>query len=186
MYFGSSMTWDRSSTHPKFDPTGVELMTSRSWQYTSFHWDACCNHSAINDFCHPWWCMFRRLYLSIGKVSTNEACIQSWICAPGTHLNSWVAWGSVGCEVCQTLLHMTGTWNRSPYLLILSPTLYLLDHILGIPLGSSKTFYWWHDAIAIHNPLSVSKENPYLVESVHVYPYICLLAQVVWMIGLTV
>ena len=29
---------------------GFELTTSRSWQYTSCHWDACSNHSAISDF----------------------------------------------------------------------------------------------------------------------------------------
>ena len=33
-----------SMTQPWF-----ELMTSRSWQYTSCHWDTCFNHSAIND-----------------------------------------------------------------------------------------------------------------------------------------
>ena len=34
-----------SSTQLDFD-----LMISRSWQYISCHWDACSNHSAINDF----------------------------------------------------------------------------------------------------------------------------------------
>ena len=34
-----------SSTRP-----GFELMTSRSWQNVSYHWDACSNHSAISDF----------------------------------------------------------------------------------------------------------------------------------------
>ena len=29
---------------------GFELMTSRSWQYISCHWDACSNYSAISDF----------------------------------------------------------------------------------------------------------------------------------------
>ena len=29
---------------------GFELMTSRSWQYISCHWDACFNHLAISDF----------------------------------------------------------------------------------------------------------------------------------------
>ena len=29
---------------------GFELMTSRSWQHISCHWDACSNHSAISDF----------------------------------------------------------------------------------------------------------------------------------------
>ena len=31
---------------------GFELMTFRSWQFTSCHWDTCCNHLAINDFIH--------------------------------------------------------------------------------------------------------------------------------------
>ena len=29
---------------------GFKLMTSLSWQYISCHWDACSNHSAINEF----------------------------------------------------------------------------------------------------------------------------------------
>ena len=32
-----------------FTRPGFELMTSRSWQYTSCHWNACSNHSAISD-----------------------------------------------------------------------------------------------------------------------------------------
>ena len=28
---------------------GFELMTSRSWQYISCHWDSCSTHSAISD-----------------------------------------------------------------------------------------------------------------------------------------
>ena len=52
---------------PKFDPSGFELMTSRSWQYIPCHWDACSNHSAISDF-HSWvyivlsMCMSRILF----------------------------------------------------------------------------------------------------------------------------
>ena len=49
--------------------------------------------------------------------------------APGTHY-SWVDQGSVEYEVCLTLLHMTSTGNRTPDLLILSPTLYPLGHML--------------------------------------------------------
>ena len=56
-----------NSTRP-----GSELMTSRSWQYISCHWDTCSNHLAISDFPQfyvwmvyrwqwhitswPWWC----------------------------------------------------------------------------------------------------------------------------------
>ena len=38
---GSSMTYNRRP--------GFELMTSRSWQHISCHWDACSNHSAISE-----------------------------------------------------------------------------------------------------------------------------------------
>ena len=30
---------------------GFELMTSRSWQHISCHWDACSNNSPISDYC---------------------------------------------------------------------------------------------------------------------------------------
>ena len=48
---------------PSSSRPGLTLMTSRSWQYISYHWDACSNHSAISDFglfplhfyqCHDW------------------------------------------------------------------------------------------------------------------------------------
>ena len=36
---------------PKVRPDwGFKLMTSRSWQYTSYHWHTCSNHSTISDF----------------------------------------------------------------------------------------------------------------------------------------
>ena len=35
---------------PSLTQLGFKLMTSRSWQYISCHWDACSNHSAISDF----------------------------------------------------------------------------------------------------------------------------------------
>ena len=41
---------ERSTRHTKFDPTGFELMTSRSWQYISYHWEACSSHLAVVDF----------------------------------------------------------------------------------------------------------------------------------------
>ena len=34
---------------PSSTRTGFELMTSRSWQCSSCHWDACSNHQAISD-----------------------------------------------------------------------------------------------------------------------------------------
>ena len=35
---------------PSLTWPGFELMTSRSWQYLSCHWDACSNHLTIIDF----------------------------------------------------------------------------------------------------------------------------------------
>ena len=35
---------------PSSTQVGFELMTSRSWQYISCHWDPWSNHSAISDF----------------------------------------------------------------------------------------------------------------------------------------
>ena len=32
---------------PSSNPTGFKLMTSRSWQYISCHWDACSNYTDI-------------------------------------------------------------------------------------------------------------------------------------------
>ena len=34
------------------DRPGFKLMTARSWQYLSCHWDARSNHLAISDFCY--------------------------------------------------------------------------------------------------------------------------------------
>ena len=42
-----------SSTRP-----GLELMTSRSWQYISCHWDACSNQSAISDSGLCWYSFY--------------------------------------------------------------------------------------------------------------------------------
>ena len=60
---------------------------------------------------------------------TRWAPIQPWICAPGIRY-CWVDQGSVEYEVCPTLLHMASTRNRTPDLLILSPTTYPLGHML--------------------------------------------------------
>ena len=38
-YFLINYDLGRSTTHLKFNMTGFELMTSRSWQYISCHWD---------------------------------------------------------------------------------------------------------------------------------------------------
>ena len=71
------------------------------------------------------------------------------ICSQGTHYGR-EAWGRVKCEVCQTLLHMTGSWNRTPDLLILSPMSYLLCCMLSVGISifrgsyrSSDTFVFW-------------------------------------------
>ena len=46
--FGSSMTQTEVLRTPS--STRLELMTSRSWQFTSCHWDTCSNHLAISGF----------------------------------------------------------------------------------------------------------------------------------------
>ena len=54
-FFCSSWTRDRSTSHPLVQPDfgSIKLTTSRSWQYTSCHWDTCSNHLAISDFSLP-------------------------------------------------------------------------------------------------------------------------------------
>ena len=69
-----------------------------------------------------------------GYQCSLQLLIQSWICAPGTHYG-WVDRGSVEYEVCPTPLHMASNGNRTPDLLILSPTPYPLGHML--PHGMS-------------------------------------------------
>ena len=66
-----------------------------------------------------------------GCQCSLQLLIQPWICAPGTHY-SWVDRSSVEYEVYPTLLHMASTGNRTPDLLILSPTPYLLGHMLPL------------------------------------------------------
>ena len=46
-----------SSTQP-----GFELMTSRSWEHISCHWDACSNHLAISDFTHTYFAWVKNCY----------------------------------------------------------------------------------------------------------------------------
>ena len=67
--------------------------------------------------------------LAVGAYGSLQLSIQPWISAPGTHYG-WVGRGSVEYEVCPTLLHMASTGNRTPDLLILSPTPYPLGHVL--------------------------------------------------------
>ena len=43
--FRTEVPRTQSSTRP-----GFALMTSKSWQCISYHWDDCSNHSAISDF----------------------------------------------------------------------------------------------------------------------------------------
>ena len=38
--------------NPSLTRLGFELITSKSWQYSSYHWNDCSNHSAISDFHH--------------------------------------------------------------------------------------------------------------------------------------
>ena len=64
-----------------------------------------------------------------GSQCSLQLLIQPWIYATGTHY-SWVDRGSVEYKICPTLLHMASTGNRTPDLLILSPTPYPLGHML--------------------------------------------------------
>ena len=77
-------------------------------------------YTCSSDFTFP---------LAVGAYGSLQLSIQPWICAPGTHYD-WVDRGSVEYEVCSTLLHMASTGNRTPDLLILSPTPYPLGHML--------------------------------------------------------
>ena len=56
-----------------------------------------------------------------------QLLIQPWICAPDTH-SSWLDRGSENVKFAP--LHKTSTGNRTPDLLILSPTPYPLSHVL--------------------------------------------------------
>ena len=80
-------------------------------------------YTCSSDFTFP---------LAVGAYGSLQLLIQPWICAPGTHYG-WVDQGSVEYEVCPTLLHMASTSNRTPDLLILSPTPYPLGHVLTWP-----------------------------------------------------
>ena len=73
-----------------------------------------------------------------GHQCSLQLLIQPWICALGTHFG-WVDGGSVEFEVCQTLRHMASNGNRTPDLLILSPMLYPLGHML--PCQPNRYFY---------------------------------------------
>ena len=64
-----------------------------------------------------------------GRQCSLQLLSQPWICAQATHYG-WVDRGSAEYEVCPTLLHIVSTGNRTPYLLILSPTPYPFDHML--------------------------------------------------------
>ena len=64
-----------------------------------------------------------------GRQCNLQLLIQPWSCAPGT-LYGWVGRGTVEYEVYLTLLHMPSPGNRTPDLLILSPTPYSLGHML--------------------------------------------------------
>ena len=72
--------------------------------------------------------MVFRLYLQWQWTQSSlQLMIQQWICAPGRYY-SWVDRGSAEYEICPALLHSVSTENRTPALLILSPTLYPRPH----------------------------------------------------------
>ena len=59
---------------PRSTRPGFKLMTSRSWQYISCHWDSCSNHLAFSDLSrhellnwNHWWILIE-LISFIGKL----------------------------------------------------------------------------------------------------------------------
>ena len=63
--FDSSTSWDRSTTHHKFDPTRVR---AHDLQIMTQHWGTCSNHSAIRTSAR--WCLMaaRNCKYSVKKV----------------------------------------------------------------------------------------------------------------------
>ena len=84
-----------------------------------------------------------------GRQCSLQLLIQPWICAPGTHYG-WVDRGSVE-YVCPTLLHMASTENRTPGLLILSPTPYPLSHMIPHNPRIPSEAVTYYEYIIIYN-----------------------------------
>ena len=85
-----------SSTQP-----GFELLTSRSWQYISCHWDACSNHSPISDFtiltvplfhCTVPRSMKRYLYYFVTLFLRSQCNFYKVIQYPQDHGNFYTVW----------------------------------------------------------------------------------------------
>ena len=60
---------------------GFELMTCRSWQHTSCHWDACSNHSAIGHTLKPVMCL--------DSITLNWWAEQEFLSFSFLLFNSW-------------------------------------------------------------------------------------------------
>ena len=73
------------------------------------------------------------------QVNLMPFTIVQFFIPPGTH-HCWVGRGSMEQEVCPTLLHMTSSGNRTPNLLILSPTPYPLGHMF--PQTYIQVYEW--------------------------------------------
>ena len=61
------------------DSLGFRLMTSRSWQYISCHWDACSNHLAISDCCNTKIYIFILSFVKV-NISKNGTSLFSITC----------------------------------------------------------------------------------------------------------
>ena len=103
-------TWDRSTTHPKFDPTGVQ---THDLQIMTVH------HVTETP----------ALTLSTGKEpmqpATIDPTVDLWTRYPFNYRCGLVpepgVSGTLECKVCPTLLYITSTGNRAADLLISVP-----------------------------------------------------------------
>ena len=92
---------------------GVELMTFRSWQYISCHWDACSNHSAVSDFhqsfCLPYNCTHYTTVFLPPKCSHNP----SLHFRKAEHVLTSTAVVQRTCRMRETIVQWMGRKNRS-------------------------------------------------------------------------
>ena len=99
---------------------------------------------------HPWYWNS----LLYGLISSGENLVHflqlmplpifQYFVPPGTR-HCWVGTGSMGWEVCPTLLHMTSSGCWTPDLLILVPTLYPLGNMFPFPIPCYSLPIWFKD-----------------------------------------
>ena len=80
--FGTEVLRTPSLTQP-----GFELMASRSWQYTSCHWDACSNHSVISDIRGALWTV--RVMIPPESSEWANSTAKAACCKVATNLVDW-------------------------------------------------------------------------------------------------